>query len=346
MATDPFADLAAPAPAMEPRPEFARALRRRIEEALFPTIDVPGRTAMTTTEPTTTATAPAAATQRLVPYLCCRGAAEALDFYARALGAVEVSRMVGDDGRVGHSEITVQGARIMLADEYPEIDVYSPTHFGGSAIALNIDVDDCDAVYERALAAGARGLRPPEDQFYGARAATIVDPFGHRWTLNTQREQIDSEEMSRRAATEGYALVESATTSRDPDAGPVDPAVPGTAASGAPVEVGYLTMATTDTARARQFFGDLFGWRFEAGASGEGYAHIANTQLPMGLTPDGVGEAPALYFRVGSIAEMSSRVVALGGTVVSSEQYESGGSATCRDDQGMSFLLWEPAPGY
>ena len=98
-------------------------MRRRLEEALFPTIDVPRRTAVTTTDDVTVAPTPAGApaaadaAQQLVPYLCCRGAAEALDFYARALGAVEISRMVGDDGRVGHSEITIQGSRIMLADE-------------------------------------------------------------------------------------------------------------------------------------------------------------------------------------------------------------------------------------
>ena len=342
MTTDPFADLAAPAPAVEPRAEFARVLRRRLEEALYPTIDVPGRTPMTTTEPTSTiASTTTPPSQRIVPYLCCRDATGALDFYARAFGAVEVGRMVGDDGRIGHAEIVVQGSRIMLADEYPEIDVYSPAHFGGTGVALHVEVDDCDALYAQAVAAGASGLRPPEDQFYGERSATILDPYGHRWFLQTPVEHLDSEQMGRRATEGGYTFFEADV--EQPDT--VGAHAPG-APSDAPVEVGYLTLASTDTARAVAFFGELFGWQFEQGASGEGYAHIANTRLPMGITPDGVGEPPTLYFRVGSIAAMTPRVVALGGTVVSTDQYESGGSATCQDDQGSTFMLWEPAPGY
>ena len=111
--------------------------------------------------------------------------------------------------------------------------------------------------------------------------------------------------MSRRAAAEGYELIEAAGAGDGEPGG--DAGAPATVPGG-PVEVGYLTMATTDTERARQFFGGLFGWQFEAGASGEGYAHIANTRLPMGLTPEGAGEPPTLYFRVGSIAEMTRRL--------------------------------------
>jgi PhnB protein len=336
MATDPFEMLAAPAPdlAVAPRAEFALDLRRRIEAELFPTVDTPERTTvMSTSESLTTATA----TQRIVPYLCCRGAAGALDFYARAFGAIEQSRMVGDDGRVGHAEITIQGARIMLADEHPEVDVFSPAHYGGSAVGLNLDVDDCDALYEQAVAAGATGLRPPADQFYGSRSATVADPYGHRWFLNTRVEDLSGADMARRAADQGYAYEEP-----EPATSPVlAPSAPSD-----PIEIGYVTMATTDTERAARFFGSLFGWQFEAGNAGDGYAHIANTTLPMGFTPDGVGQAPTLYFRVASIEQFSSRVRELGGTVVSIDSYASGGSATCQDDQGATFLLWEPAPGY
>ncbi|MGD9705059.1 MAG: VOC family protein [Acidimicrobiia bacterium] len=334
MTTDPFETLTAPAGPLTPRAEFALGLRRRIETELFPTIDTPERApVMSTTE--SSAAESAVSTQRIIPYLCCRGAAEALDFYARALGAVEQSRMVGDDGRVGHAEITIQGARIMLADEHPEIDVFSPAHYGGSAVGLSLDVDDCDALYERAVAAGAIGLRPPADEFYGSRSATIADPFGHRWFLNTAIEQVSPAEMARRAADEGYSYEEHGTVT-----------APVASSSNPPVEVGYLTMATTDTARATRFFGSLFGWEFEAGHSGEGYAHIANTKLPMGFTPDGAGQPPTLYFRVESIDRYAARVRELGGTIVSTDTYDSGGSATCQDDQGATFLLWEPAPGY
>ena len=336
MATDPFETLAAPAAdlAVAPRAEFALDLRRRIEAELYPIIDTPERTTvMSTSESLTTATA----TQRIVPYLCCRGAADALDFYARAFGAIEQSRMVGDDGRVGHAEITIQGARIMLADEHPEVDVFSPAHYGGSAVGLNLDVDDCDALYEQAVAAGATGLRPPADQFYGSRSATVADPYGHRWFLNTRVEDLSGAEMARRAADEGYAYEE-------PEAATSPELSPSTRSQ--PIEIGYVTMATTDTERAARFFGSLFGWQFEAGNAGHGYAHIANTTLPMGFTPDGVGQAATLYFRVASIEQFAARVRELGGTVVSIDSYASGGSATCQDDQGATFLLWEPAPGY
>ena len=336
MATDPFEMLAAPAPdrGVAPRAEFARDLRRRIEAELYPIIDTPERTTvMSTSESPTTAIG----TQRIVPYLCCRGAADALDFYARAFGAIEHSRLVGDDGRVGHAEITIQGARIMLADEHPEVDVFSPAHYGGSAVGLNLDVDDCDALYERAVAAGATGLRPPADQFYGSRSATVSDPFGHRWFLNTRIEDLSGAEMTRRAADEGYAYQEpQPATSLGSSA----------SSSSQPIEIGYVTMATTETERATRFYGSLFGWQFEAGNSGEGYAHIGNTTLPMGFTPEGAGQAPTLYFRVPSIEQFASRVRELGGTVVSVDSYASGGSATCQDDQGATFLLWEPAPGY
>lgn len=339
MTTDPFDDLGVPATPVTPRPAFAAALRRRLQDELFPTINVPTRSRrMTSTEPTTSPEIEVGSTQRLIPYLCCRDAAAALEFYTSALGGTEESRMVGDDGRVGHAELVIHGSRIMLADEHPEIDVFSPQHYGGTAVSLHLVVDDVDAVYARATAAGAVGERAPVDEFYGSRAAIIRDPFGHRWFLQTPIEQVASPEMGRRAAEQGYALVE-------PPATPAAAAVDATVGS-EPIEVGYLTFATTDTARAARFFGSLFGWELEQGSSGEGYAHIGNTKLPMGLTPAGVGEAPTPYFRVPSLREFTARVRELGGIIESTDVYESGGSATCRDDQGMTFMLWEPAPGY
>lgn len=333
MTADPFDGLGMPSSPMTPRPEFVAALRRRLTAELFPPVHLPDRSAPMANTETTAATAAApsatdaASPPQLVPYLCCRNAAAALDFYATALGGLEQSRMVGDDGRIGHAEMILHGARIMLADEHPEIDVFGPEHYGGTSVSLNLEVDDVDAVYARALDAGAVGERAPQDEFYGARTGIIRDPFGHRWFLQTTIEQVSPAEMGRRAGEQGYDLVEPA-------------------AAPAPVEVGYLTFATSDTARARQFFGTLFGWAFEAGNAGEGYAHIANTRLPMGLTPEGVGQPPTPYFRVSSVAEYAARVQDLGGTVLSTDSYESGASATCKDDQGMTFLLWEPAPGY
>ena len=112
------------------------------------------------------------------------------------------------------------------------------------------------------------------------------------------------------------------------------------------VEVGYLTFAEPDTATAAEFYGELFGWAGEAGNAGEGYVHIANTKLPMGLTPGTVDEAPTLYFRVADVDAYAERVTALGGRVEHRDAYESGPSATCVDPQGRRFHLWQPAPGY
>ena len=113
-----------------------------------------------------------------------------------------------------------------------------------------------------------------------------------------------------------------------------------------PVEVGYLTFATPDTAVASRFYGELFGWVAEPGNAGEGYAHIGNTKLPMGLTPGPVDEAPVLYFRVDDVGAYAARVRELGGRSSARRRYDSGPNAVCRDDQGREFQLWQPAPGY
>lgn len=117
------------------------------------------------------------------PYLSCRGAAAALLFYKDAFGAVELSRMMMADGRVGHAEISIDGALIMLADEFPEIDFRSPQTLGGSPVMIHVYVKDVDAMFTQALAAGATELRPLADQVYGDRNGQLVDPFGHVWML-------------------------------------------------------------------------------------------------------------------------------------------------------------------
>jgi predicted enzyme related to lactoylglutathione lyase len=117
-------------------------------------------------------------------------------------------------------------------------------------------------------------------------------------------------------------------------------------ASPAPVELGYFTMGFSDTAMASRFYRELFGWQTEPGHAGAEYAHVYNTQLPLGFTPDGVDSPPMLYFRVDDAETYAARVRDLGGTVVSEATYDSGGNVACRDDQGREFHLWQPAPGY
>jgi PhnB protein len=121
----------------------------------------------------------------VTPYLCVRDAAAAITFYKAAFGAVEHHRMVGDDGKIGHAEIVIGNSRLMMADEYPEIGVLAPPSRGGTSTSFTMSVASCDAVIDAAIAAGATLLRPIQDQFYGHRQGTIVDPFGHHWSIGS-----------------------------------------------------------------------------------------------------------------------------------------------------------------
>jgi PhnB protein len=134
----------------------------------------------------------------VTPYLIIDGAAAAIDFYKQAFGAVELFRMDGPDGRIGHAEIKIGDSPVMLADEHPEMGYRSPTSLGATPVGLMIYVEDCDAVYNQALAAGAKSFRPLADQFYGDRSGTVTDPFGHQWTVATHREDVSTEGLDRR----------------------------------------------------------------------------------------------------------------------------------------------------
>ena len=135
----------------------------------------------------------------LTPYLIVRGAAAALDFYARALGATEVYRLADGAGKVGHAEMRVGDSRFMLADEFPDRGAVSPLESEGHSVSFLLYVEDVDAAFARAVATGARVVRPVEDQFYGDRSGTLADPFGHEWTLATHVEDVSPEEMERRS---------------------------------------------------------------------------------------------------------------------------------------------------
>jgi PhnB protein len=137
---------------------------------------------------------------RLSPYLVVDGAARAIDFYHEVLGATERMRMPGPDGRIGHAELQLGDSVIMLADEYPEMDIRGPKAIGGTPVTLGVYVEDVDATFEAAIAAGAEALRPVEDQFYGDRSGQFVDPFGHRWSVSSHVEDVPPDEMAKRAA--------------------------------------------------------------------------------------------------------------------------------------------------
>ncbi len=132
------------------------------------------------------------------PYICVHDGKRALEFYQRAFGARETMRMAQPDGRIGHAEFRIGDAVIMLADEFPEMGFRSPKTLGGSPVNLLLYVADVDAFVKQAEAAGATVQRPPADQFYGDRMATLKDPYGHVWSIATHVEDVSAEEMERR----------------------------------------------------------------------------------------------------------------------------------------------------
>ena len=134
----------------------------------------------------------------VTPYLIVDGAAAAIEFYKKAYGAQVVLQMPGPGGKVMHAEIRIGDSIVMLADEFPEMDARGPKSVGGTPVGLMIYVEDVDAQFAQALAAGAKEVRPVKDQFYGDRSGTLLDPFGHKWTLATHIEDVTVEETQRR----------------------------------------------------------------------------------------------------------------------------------------------------
>jgi len=134
----------------------------------------------------------------VTPYLIVKDAAGAIEFYKNAFGATEVMRMMGPSGKVMHAEIKMGDSLIMIADEFPEMDVRSPQSFGGSPVSIHLYVEDVDALANQAMRAGAKVLRPVKDQFYGDRSGTFADPFGHVWHIATHKEDLSPEEIHQR----------------------------------------------------------------------------------------------------------------------------------------------------
>ncbi|MBK8200541.1 MAG: VOC family protein [Acidobacteria bacterium] len=121
----------------------------------------------------------------LMPHLTCRDCSKAIDFYVTAFGAEEMMRLPGPDGRLMHASVRLNGAMVMLNDEYPEMGGVSPLSLGGSPVTLHLMVDDVDAVVAQAVKAGAEVVMPVADQFWGDRYGVVKDPFGHLWSVAT-----------------------------------------------------------------------------------------------------------------------------------------------------------------
>jgi uncharacterized glyoxalase superfamily protein PhnB len=305
MTTDPFESLREPLAPIAPRAEFAAELRRLLAHRLGLADDGEHTLAIREYTP--------ARLHSLTPYLSCKGADEAIAWYQDVFDAVLLDDpIIMDDGHVGHAELRVGDTTFMVADEYAAEQVYGPDTLGGNSVALMLYVPDSDATFARAVGRGAAPVRPVSAA-YGARQGVIRDPFGHRWFVCThiEPEDIPTEDVFGRR----YG------------------------------DVGYVTLAVPDGARARRFYGALFHWQFEAGHESDSF-HISSVTPPAGILGGGSGPDVRLYFRVDDIDTAVARVRELGGEVLSITEYDSGGNAECRDDQGLRFDLFRPRAGY
>ena len=134
----------------------------------------------------------------VTPYLACGDAAGAINFYKKAFGASEVFRMAAPGGRIGHAEVKIGDSRIMLTDEYAEMNFVGPRSRGGTTVHIHLYVKDVDAMVARAVAAGAKLLREVQDQFYGDRTGTLEDTVGHVWHIATHKENLSMAELKKR----------------------------------------------------------------------------------------------------------------------------------------------------
>ncbi len=138
----------------------------------------------------------------VTPHLIVKGAAKAIDFYRNAFGAEEVLRMPSPDGKLMHAEIRIGDSHIMLADEFPDWGSVGPQSIGGSPVVIHLYVADCDALFAKATKAGAKVTMPLQDMFWGDRYGKLEDPFGHRWSIATHKEELTPEQVMKRAASE------------------------------------------------------------------------------------------------------------------------------------------------
>jgi PhnB protein len=133
----------------------------------------------------------------ITPSLVIRGASKAIDWYTKALGAQELYRMPGPDGRIMHAEIKIGTSVVMMNDEMPEMGGKGPLTLGGTPVSLMVYCEDSDALFNRAVGAGATVRMPMEDAFWGDRWGMVVDPFGHIWAIATRKKSLSVEEMKR-----------------------------------------------------------------------------------------------------------------------------------------------------
>ena len=158
-----------------------------------------------------TTTAPHEGLHSLSPHLVCAGAADAIEFYKKAFGAVEMIRVPGRDGKLMHACVSINGSSVMLVDEMPQCGVLGPKALKATPVTIHLVVADVDKAFGRAVSAGATVVMPVADMFWGDRYGQIEDPFGHRWSLATPQRMLSEQEL--RAAAEGFLREQEAMAS-------------------------------------------------------------------------------------------------------------------------------------
>jgi PhnB protein len=133
----------------------------------------------------------------VTPYLSIRGAAQAIDFYKKAFGATEMMRMPGKDGKIIHAALQINGAPVMLVDEFPNMGNASPITLKGTPVTIHMTVDNVDSFTQRAIKAGAKVIMPVADMFWGDRYGIIEDPFGHRWSIATHLRDMTADQIKK-----------------------------------------------------------------------------------------------------------------------------------------------------
>jgi predicted enzyme related to lactoylglutathione lyase len=310
MISDPFEALREPVVPVEPDPRFAARLRAQLERALL----APEGEAMTTTTATAETTDTPAADlplHSLTPYLAVDDARSALDWYVRALGARRRGEpIVMDDDRIGHVELAFGDSVLMFADEFPEIGMLGPKARGGPSQLLRYEVADVDGTVRRAVELGAELERPVADAPYG-RSGVIIDPFGHRWMVSA---------------------LSAAAAPQEPEHLPLRHG-----------DVTYTSVWVPDVERAVAFYGSVLGWRFVAGSEARG-RRVEGLRQNIGLWGGEQHPTTFLCFAVDDMAAAIERVRAAGGHAEEPTREPHGLTATCTDDQGMTFALYERSP--
>jgi uncharacterized glyoxalase superfamily protein PhnB len=279
----PFRSLARPVTPVDPDPAFAADLRERLRRAVLQTRP---------TRPSGDAVSP------LIPYLAVRDARAAIAWYSDALGAQVVGDpYVMDDDRIGHAELSVAGAVLYLADEYPEMGLTGPDD-GRVSVSLHLSVPDVDAAVDRAVHLGATLSRPVYDAPYG-RTGVLLDPYGHRWMLQTP--------------------AHSAPTSRVGDAV-------------------YLTLRVPDGARARDFYEAVLGWTAVPGSIPDGW-QVQGTTPMIGIGGGIGEPGMVPMYSVDDMEVAVAAVRTAGGQAGDVERQPYGLSVLCTDDQGLPFYL-------